>query len=145
MTKKKQLTPENSGFRADQNIEIKGGEFALFHVALDQLFENLKNISYPIHYKTVDANGEPFEEATEEDFKEGRANQVLDVAATFNPDNAVVAYCGNISYPMLEAMRLRYDIQLREISKGNAVDNETLFKEFEEEQKPKLEVVQDGK
>jgi len=106
-------TVENTGFLPDDKIEITGREYALFYVALDQFLENMRQPAFPIRYKYIDNNDEPVESPTEEQFKNGEVKEVLDIQATFNKDNAVEAYCGKISYQMLEAMRTRYEINYR--------------------------------
>ena len=132
---KKNLTVENTGFLPDDNIEIKGIEYYLLNTALEQLIADKEMVAYPTQYKYVDVEGEPVENYTEEDLKEGRVFQVLDVFKTFNANNAVLAYCGNISHTMLEAMRTKYTIHERELEKGNAKSVEVLERELEKRNK----------
>jgi hypothetical protein len=91
--------------------------------------------AFPIRYSYVDVNGEPVENYTEEDLKEGKVNEIIDIHNTFSPKNAVMAYCGNITKTMLEAMRTRYEIHLREIKKGNAKSASELLAEIEKRSK----------
>lgn len=137
-------TVENTGFLPDDKIEITGYEFALFSVAYDQFLETMRQPAFPIRYKFVDNNDEPIENPTEEQFKNGEVKEILDVQATFSKENAIEAYCGKITYQMLEAMRTRYEIHHREIMKGNSKSIDELeagLKKIEEDNK--LEVVKD--
>jgi hypothetical protein len=133
------LTVENSEIRPEATIEISGYEYTLMKEALNDAFRALRVTSLPEVYKVVDSEGEPLEKYTEEDFATGKARKVLDVYNSFNPANAVASYSGDISYAMLEARRTMFDIQDRELQKGNAVSIEDLMAEFNA---PKLEKVE---
>jgi hypothetical protein len=122
------LTVENTSFRPDQKIEITGEEFALFTVAMEHFFENMRMPAFPVRYKFIDKDGEPVEKPTEEDIEKENVVRVIDIHSTFNPDNAIEAYAGNISYPMLEAMRNRYEIHNREVEAGRAISVDELMK-----------------
>jgi len=128
-------TVENTGFLPEDKIEITGLEYYLLNTALEQLVSDKEMVAYPTQYKYVDVDGEPVEEYSKEDLESGKVTQVLDVFNTFNSNNAVLAYCGNISHTMLEAMRTKYKIHERELEKGNAKSVAVLEKELEKRNK----------
>src|SRR5690606_28657030 len=107
-----------SSFLPETELNVTGYEFAMFGATIEQMFENMRQTAYPIRFKYTDKDGEPVENWTPEQLQSGEVIEVLDVHNTFNPKNAVDAYCGNISYTMLETMRLKFEIHEREIKKA---------------------------
>lgn len=138
---KPSIQVENSGFRADQDITIKGYEYYLLTHAAEMLLENKMDIAYPVQSKYINLDGEPVENPTEEELKGGTISEIIDIHKTFHPDNAVQAYCGAMHPNILEGIRQKYEIHYREVLAGRAVLVEDLLAEAAEEAKPKLNVV----
>ena len=125
---KEKLTVENSGFRADQKIEMTGEQFSIISVGLDEIMNGHLELAYPLQFDWIDLNDEPVETPTEEDVKSGKIRRVLSPFKTFNPDNAVESY---VRVPMitLEALRKKAEVHQKEIDAGRAVSGETLMAE----------------
>lgn len=130
MKKEKQiLTPENSGFRPDQEIKISGAEFAMFDIGLMEALESRMERVFPVKFKLVGSDGEPFEgEPTEEQLQSGEVKRLLDPFQTFNPNNIVEAYT-RVTPMMVEAVRAKLEVHHREAMAGNTVSYETLMAE----------------
>lgn len=132
-------TIQNTAFLPEQKITISGYEFAMYNASMEQMFENMRKTAYPIRYMYLDKDGEKVENWTKEQLESGEVTETLDPANTFNPKNAVEAYCGNITYTMLEAMRMKMEIH--ENNMKDAVTLEELVKEMEK-RNAKIETIE---
>ena len=143
-----ELTPMNSGFRADTNLDITAVEFAMMSASIESLFEANIQLVRPIKYRYYDIKtNELVLSPTQEGLDKGELRREFDPLAFMNPGNVMEAYVGDVSPVIMEALRARFDIHDRGIEAGKAVLNDILIKELEEkktaEAKPKLEIVND--
>ena len=124
-------TIENSSFRPEQEVNIKGIDFLSAGLAIDGFIDNMKAYSMPLRYKWIDNDGEPVENPTEEQQK--YLKRIFDPHRTYNPNNVVeslVFKAGNdeeLQYEfhrmleLVEAKRRLLEIHHSEVEKGNTV------------------------
>lgn len=138
-----QISLENSGFRADDELTIKitGKDFAVLMGSSEMLFNaNIQKVR-PIRYRFYDKNGELVLEPTREQFENGELTKVFDPLAFMSANNLIDAFVGDISPVVMEAEKVLANIGQQGIDQGKAVPFETLIAEQEEANKSKLEVV----
>lgn len=138
-----QISLENSGFRADDELTIKitGKDFAVLMGSSEMLFNaNIQKVR-PIRYRFYDKNGELVLEPTREQFENGELTKVFDPLAFMSANNLIDAFVGDLSPVVMEAEKVLANIGQQGIDQGKAVPFETLIAEQEEANKSKLEVV----
>lgn len=134
------LNQYNSGFRADEKIEITGEEFAIASASVERLFnENIKQVRL-ITYRYW--QGEDIVlSPKQEDIDSGKVTKVFDPVAFMSANNVVEAYVGEPSAIIMKALENRFIIHERGIEAGKAIHMDTLIAEMEEAKKSKLEIV----
>lgn len=136
-----ELNVHNSGFRPDTMLEVTGEEYAILAGSIEQMF--YKNIQYvrPLKYRYYDEKEELVLSPSLEDIESGKVRKVFDPLAFMSANNLVEAYVGDPGAVVMQSMNKRFEIHDRGIEQGKAVSVETLIKEHEEQNKSKLEVV----
>lgn len=138
--KEVELNQYNSGFRADQKIEITGEEYAVQSAALERLFnEDIKQVRL-ITYRYWQGDDIVLS-PKQEDIDSGKVVKVFDPVAFMSANNLVEAYVGDPSPIIMKALENRFIIHQRGIDEGKATPIQTLIDEMEESQKSKLEVI----
>lgn len=138
--KETELTQYNSGFRADQKIEITGEEYAVMSATIERLFnENIKQVRL-ITYRYWQGDDIVLS-PKQEDIDSGKVVKVFDPVAFMSANNVVEAYVGEPTAITMKALENRFIIHQRGIDEGKATPIQTLIDEMEESQKSKLEVV----
>lgn len=138
--KQEELTQYNSGFRADQKIEITGEEYAVMSATVERLFnENIKLVR-PLTYRYWQGDDIVLS-PKQEDIDSGKVVKVFDPVAFMSANNVVEAYVGDPTAITMKALENRFIIHQRGIDEGKATPIQTLIDEMEEAQKSKLEVV----
>lgn len=138
-----ELTPLNSGFRADDELTIKitGKDFAMLVGSAEEMFENNIKLVRPLRYRYYDKDGEFVPNPTREQFENKELTKVFDPLAFMSANNITEAFVGDISSAVIEARKVLFNMQEQGIEQGKAISFETLIAEQEEANKSKLEVV----
>lgn len=138
--KEAELNQYNSGFRADQKIEITGEEYAVQSAALERLFNEDIKMVRPLIYRYWQGDDIVLS-PKQEDIDSGKVVKVFDPVAFMSANNLVEAYVGDPTAITMKALENRFIIHQRGIDEGKAVPIQTLIDEMEESQKSKLEVI----
>ena len=142
-------TVENSSFRPEQEVKVKGIDFLSAGLAIDGFIDNMKAYSMPLRYKWIDNDGEPVENPTVDQQKD--LKRVFDPHRTYNPNNVVESFVfkanndEELQYEfhrmleLIEAKRRLFEIHHNEVEKGNTVLIEELMAEMNQ---PRTEIVE---
>ena len=131
------LNQYNSGFRAEEKIEITGEEFAIASASVERLFNQNVKLVRPLTYRYWQGDDIVLS-PKQEDIDSGKVTKVFDPVAFMAANNVVEAYVGDPSAIVMKALENRFIIHERGIEAGKAVPIQTLIDEME---KSKLEVV----
>lgn len=134
------LNQYNSGFRADEKIEITGEEFAIASATIERLFNQNVKMVRPLTYRYWQGDDIVLS-PKQEDIDSGKVTKVFDPVAFMGANNLVEAYVGDPTAIVMKALENRFIIHDRGIEAGKAIHMDTLIAEMEEAQKSKLEVV----
>lgn len=139
MKEEQKMSLENSSFKLDSVVSIKGGDLMALSNNVDILLDEMTSYVMPLKFKFIDKDGEPVEEGTE------GATMVFDPFETYNQKNIVkglvfksyleedLKFEYNSLLSAIETKRRYLELLNKEIESGNAILTEDLMKQFKKD------------